>query len=90
MRGSAIVAGLLSVAAVADARSRQHVGKREQNKHARNDVNALNNYLATRAVPAPRFANSNTTSKSDLASVITIKLAVVAPSVLTRAKGLKG
>ncbi|KAI1113558.1 serine carboxypeptidase [Nemania sp. NC0429] len=61
MRHSALVAGLLSVAAVADARSWQHVGKKQQTKHARGDANALNNYLATRAVPAPRFANSNTT-----------------------------
>lgn len=66
MRGSAIVTGLLSVAAVAEARSWQHVGKKQQNKHARGDANALNNYLATRAVPAPRFANSNTTSKRDI------------------------
>lgn len=65
MRGSTIVAGLLSAAAVAEARSWQHVGKKQQNKHARSDPNALNNYLASRAVPEPRFANSNTTSKCD-------------------------
>ena len=63
MRSSTIVTGLLSVAAVAEAtRSWQHVGKR-QTKQVRSEVNVLEEYLATRAVPDARFLNDNTTSK---------------------------
>ncbi|KAI1821532.1 Alpha/Beta hydrolase protein [Xylaria intraflava] len=61
MRGSAILTGLLSVAAVAEARSWQHVGKK-QNKPARETSRVVDRYLATRQVPKPRFA-SNTTAK---------------------------
>ncbi|KAF2963487.1 hypothetical protein GQX73_g10083 [Xylaria multiplex] len=61
MRGSAIVIGLLSAAAVADARSWQHVGKKQREKPARSQINVLDHYLATRQTPEPRFANSNTT-----------------------------
>ncbi|KAJ8121344.1 hypothetical protein ONZ43_g2177 [Nemania bipapillata] len=61
MRGSTIVTGLLSVAAVAEARSWQHVGKKQHNKAARSEVNSLDHYLATRTVAADRFLNSNTT-----------------------------
>ncbi|KAH8165474.1 hypothetical protein CIB48_g2769 [Xylaria polymorpha] len=61
MRSSTIVAGLLSVAAVTEARSWQHVGKKQHNKPARSEVNHLEHYLATRKVPEPRFANDNTT-----------------------------
>ncbi|KAI1274565.1 serine carboxypeptidase [Xylaria sp. FL0933] len=61
MRSSAIVTGLLSVAAVAEAsRSWQHVGKK-QHKQARNEANVLDHYLATRVVPEARFLNDNTT-----------------------------
>ncbi|KAI3342277.1 serine carboxypeptidase [Ustulina deusta] len=61
MRGSAIVTGLLSVAAVAEARSWQHAGKKQHSKQMRSEVNALDHYLATRVVPEPRFLNKNTT-----------------------------
>ncbi|GAW18538.1 hypothetical protein ANO14919_080140 [Xylariales sp. No.14919] len=61
MRGSAILTGLLSVAAVAEARSWQHVGKKQRNKPARSEINVLDHYLATRQTPEPRFANDNTT-----------------------------
>ncbi|KAI0855944.1 serine carboxypeptidase [Xylaria cubensis] len=61
MRVPAIVAGLLSVAAVSEARSWQHVGKKQHNKPARSEINHLEHYLATRTVPEPRFANDNTT-----------------------------
>ncbi|KAI0206706.1 serine carboxypeptidase [Astrocystis sublimbata] len=62
MRVPAIVAGLLSVAAVGEsARSFQHVGKKQHNKPARSQVNHLEHYLATRKLPEPRFANDNTT-----------------------------
>lgn len=64
MRGSTIVTGLLSVAAVAEARSWQHVGKTQNKKSARSDGNVLNHYLATRTVAENKFLNSNTTSKS--------------------------
>ncbi|KAI1308499.1 alpha/beta-hydrolase [Xylaria venustula] len=60
MRGSAIATALLSVAAVAEARSWQHVGKK-QHQQARSEVNVLDHYLATRAVPEARFLNANTT-----------------------------
>ncbi|KAI1156942.1 Alpha/Beta hydrolase protein [Nemania diffusa] len=61
MRGSTIVTGLLSVAAVAEARSWQHVGKTQNKKSARSDGNVLNHYLATRTVAENKFLNSNTT-----------------------------
>ncbi|KAI3326852.1 alpha/beta-hydrolase [Xylariaceae sp. AK1471] len=62
MRCSAIVTGLLSVAAVAEARSWQHVGKKQHKPERSNSQgNALDHYLATRQVPEPRFANDNTT-----------------------------
>ncbi|KAI0537176.1 serine carboxypeptidase [Xylaria digitata] len=61
MRGSAIATGLLSVAAVVDARSWQHVGKKQRERPARSQINVLDHYLATRQTPEPRFANSNTT-----------------------------
>jgi len=65
MRSSTIIGGLLSVAAVAGARSWQHVGKKQTDKlAARSEGNPLEHYLATRQVPKPRFANDNTTSKS--------------------------
>jgi carboxypeptidase D len=65
MRCSTILGGLLSVAAVAEARSWQHVGKKQTNQFAaRSESNPLEHYLATRQVPKPRFANSNTASKS--------------------------
>ncbi|KAI1140094.1 alpha/beta-hydrolase [Hypoxylon sp. FL0543] len=55
---------LLSVAAVADARrSFQHVGKKDifAKSASSNNDNPLAHYLATRQVPAPKFANANTT-----------------------------
>ncbi|KAI0394304.1 alpha/beta-hydrolase [Xylariaceae sp. FL0594] len=62
MRYSSIIGGLLSVAAVVEARSWQHVGKKQPNKlAARSEFNPLEHYLATRQVPKPRFANDNTT-----------------------------
>ncbi|KAI0402507.1 Alpha/Beta hydrolase protein [Xylaria palmicola] len=62
MRASAIVTGLLSAAAVAEARSWQHVGKK-QHKPARSSegISPLDHYLATRQVPKHRFLNDNTT-----------------------------
>ncbi|KAI0836636.1 alpha/beta-hydrolase [Hypoxylon sp. FL0890] len=55
---------LLSAAAVAEARrSFQHVGKKDifPKSAASNIDNTLAHYLATRQVPAPKFANDNTT-----------------------------
>jgi carboxypeptidase D len=70
MRCSAIVTGLLSVAAVAEARSWQHVGKKQHKpERSNNGGNFLDNFLATRQVPQPRFANDNTTSKFSLPSI---------------------
>lgn len=55
---------LLSAAALAEGkRSLQHVGKKDATpKSSRSDqASFLANYLATRQVPAPKFANENTT-----------------------------
>ncbi|KAI1099531.1 alpha/beta-hydrolase [Jackrogersella minutella] len=54
---------LLSTAAVTEAkRSFQHVGKKDFTKSTvLNRENSLEHYLATRQVPAPKFANANTT-----------------------------
>ncbi|CAJ2502213.1 Uu.00g096070.m01.CDS01 [Anthostomella pinea] len=60
MRWTTITAGLVSVAAVADARSYQHVGKKSP-KHTPDADSYLAHFLATRQVPAPKFANDNTT-----------------------------
>ncbi|KAI2630047.1 Alpha/Beta hydrolase protein [Xylaria nigripes] len=59
MRSSTIVAGLLSVAAVAEARSWQHVG-RKQPKFTRSEGNLIDRYLATRRLPEHQFANNAT------------------------------
>ncbi|GAP84604.1 putative serine-type carboxypeptidase protein [Rosellinia necatrix] len=61
MRGFAIATGILSVLHVAEARSWQHVGKKQRDRPTRSEVNTLDYYLATRQVPSPRFANDNTT-----------------------------
>lgn len=64
MRWSKLAAGLLSVAAVADAkRSFQHVGKRDPTPKSTIDEHTLEHFLATRKVAAPKFLNNNTTSK---------------------------
>ncbi|KAI1336708.1 serine carboxypeptidase [Xylariaceae sp. FL0016] len=65
MRWTTAVAGLLSAAAVTEARSYQHVGKKEPRKAQKQDTNAfLAHYLATRQVSQPKFANDNTTQFS--------------------------
>ncbi|KAI1814014.1 Alpha/Beta hydrolase protein [Poronia punctata] len=61
MRYSTFLTGLLSVSAVADARSWQHVGKKQTNKfEGRGDSNPIERYLATRQTHKPRFANEKT------------------------------
>ncbi|KAI0009938.1 Alpha/Beta hydrolase protein [Xylariaceae sp. FL0662B] len=53
---------LLSLAVVTtDARSFRHVGKRDPVKSVPRQTDFLANYLATRQLPAPKFANENTT-----------------------------
>ncbi|KAI1434540.1 Alpha/Beta hydrolase protein [Xylaria sp. CBS 124048] len=59
MRSGLFFAGLLSAAAVAEARSWQHVGK-EQHKPKRSASNTADRYLATRKVHEPKFENNNT------------------------------
>lgn len=62
MHWSKLAAGLLSVAAVADAkRSFQHVGKRDPTPKSTIDEHTLEHFLATRKVAAPKFLNDNTT-----------------------------
>ncbi|KAL7622848.1 hypothetical protein AAE478_006527 [Parahypoxylon ruwenzoriense] len=65
MHWPTLVSGLLLSAAAVDARrSFQHVGKKDQisKKSAAPDHDSfLAHYLATRQVPAPKFANDNTT-----------------------------
>ncbi|KAI0880249.1 alpha/beta-hydrolase [Annulohypoxylon maeteangense] len=59
-----LAAGLMSVASVAEGRrSFQHVGKREPTPKSTHldGESALEHFLATRQVPAAKFANANTT-----------------------------
>ena len=61
-----LATGLVCVAtAVNGRRSLQHVGKRDPvpKSTIADRENALEHFLATRQVPAPKFANANTTSK---------------------------
>ncbi len=60
MRASTILCGLLSVAGFTYARSWQHVGKKSKTPAP---LKLQRDYLATRQVPEPKFANDNTTSE---------------------------
>ncbi|KAI1778554.1 alpha/beta-hydrolase [Hypoxylon cercidicola] len=66
MRWQTFASGLLCLAAAAEARrSFQHVGKKDVHKStARDEERSLAKFLATRQVPAPKFANENTTKFS--------------------------
>ncbi|KAK9413808.1 putative Carboxypeptidase [Seiridium unicorne] len=61
MRWSTVASSLLSVAAVAESRSWQHVG-RQNPRSAPSGDNFMSHYLATRETAEPKFLNDNTTS----------------------------
>ncbi|KAI0134045.1 putative serine-TYPE carboxypeptidase F precursor [Xylariales sp. AK1849] len=60
MHWSTVVSGLLSLAAVTDARSWQHVGRKAPVSAPTGDT-FMSQYLATRQTTEPKFLNDNTT-----------------------------
>lgn len=68
MHWSTIASGLLSVAAVSESRSWQHVGREAPRMAPAN--NFASHYLASRQSTEPKFLNDNTTSMRHHAFVI--------------------
>lgn len=69
MRWSSIASSLLPLAALAESRSWQHVGKQAP-RAALKDDNFVSHYLANRQTTGSKFLNDNTTSMENSKAIM--------------------